>query len=291
MITTTKISNRIYHLGDSFECYATLVAGENRALLFDTCVGVDDLASAVREITDLPLIVVLSHGHFDHIGGAFQFDKVYLSHEDHVIIEDYKVEQLQHWLTEMQTESDGKSESAVNKVVEFLEEKRKKHEKLVPWDNFSDLNFDSVDLGGVHCDIIPLPGHSPGSVGVLVREEKMLLSGDTLTPIMTMMFPHHNSLDEYLETLRKVQELEFEYYVTGHHNVVYKKQIIQTMIDCVEQSKTGKFYRYQYPKPPYTDGWFHLYSIEEEPVGLIIGDIEDKSVNAGGEASGQTPKE
>ncbi len=56
--------------------------------------GVDDMYTAVRSITELPHLVINSHGHFDHIGGDAQFDIVFLSALDFPILQSYKREQL-----------------------------------------------------------------------------------------------------------------------------------------------------------------------------------------------------
>lgn len=47
--------------------------GENLTAYEDRA---DSIAGAVKEITDLPLLVIASHGHFDHIGGSWQFEKI-----------------------------------------------------------------------------------------------------------------------------------------------------------------------------------------------------------------------
>ena len=79
MITITKVLEHVYVLKDRAGCCANLIIGKNKALLFDTGSGIDDIKEAVKNITDLPLMVINSHGHFDHIGGNSQFDEVYLS--------------------------------------------------------------------------------------------------------------------------------------------------------------------------------------------------------------------
>lgn len=58
-----------------------LIVGKERALLFDTGYGVADLKQAVEEITKLPLVVVNSHGHFDHTVGNSSFPGPYYMHK------------------------------------------------------------------------------------------------------------------------------------------------------------------------------------------------------------------
>ncbi|MGN6715665.1 MBL fold metallo-hydrolase [Anaerocolumna jejuensis] len=59
-----------------------LVMGTERALLIDTCCGIGDIRAFVNKIWRKPYDVVLTHLHFDHIGGAYIFDEVFITKED-----------------------------------------------------------------------------------------------------------------------------------------------------------------------------------------------------------------
>ena len=73
---------RVYHIRDGLDAHMTLLVGDREALLFDTGYGLANLLQAVRAITSLPLSVVLSHGHYDHVLGSRWFPTVYLSEEE-----------------------------------------------------------------------------------------------------------------------------------------------------------------------------------------------------------------
>ena len=53
-------------------CY--LLLGTERAILIDTGLGVSDIRKAVEQITSLPVFLVTTHVHWDHIGGHGQFE-------------------------------------------------------------------------------------------------------------------------------------------------------------------------------------------------------------------------
>lgn len=46
-----------------------LLEGDEKALLIDTGTGVFDIPELVRQLTNKPVMVALTHGHIDHAGG------------------------------------------------------------------------------------------------------------------------------------------------------------------------------------------------------------------------------
>ena len=49
--------------------YCYLLIGSEKAMLIDTAYGDGDLRAFVETITDKPVMVCNTHGHFDHTGG------------------------------------------------------------------------------------------------------------------------------------------------------------------------------------------------------------------------------
>lgn len=64
-----------------------LVTGKERALLIDTGFGVGDLVGALKALTHLPIVVVNTHAHADHIQGNGQFDEVRIHELDVPLIQ------------------------------------------------------------------------------------------------------------------------------------------------------------------------------------------------------------
>lgn len=77
-----EIIENVYQIQDQFPACASLIIGKKKAVLFDTMNGVGDLKGLVEEITSLPLQVINSHGHVDHIDGNYQFGEVFINHKD-----------------------------------------------------------------------------------------------------------------------------------------------------------------------------------------------------------------
>lgn len=252
-----RIMEQVYILQDCGSCCANLVVGKKRALLFDTGCGAEDLRKAAESVTELPMLVINSHGHFDHIGGNVQFDEVYLAASDFVILERYGAAQLNGWAADMADMGGG---SPAN------------HYTVPPknWKCMRTLDFDMFDLGNLPCTILPMPGHTAGSVGILIEPLRLLLSGDALTPVMCMNFFNHGPLAEQLATVQRAAGLPFTHYLTSHHDRLFDKGMLQRLAHCIEHSSSGRFHRYQYPYPPYAGGAMYVDSLEGESVALIL---------------------
>lgn len=69
-----------------------MLIGEERAALIDTGLGIDNIKRITDQLTDLPIIVLTTHVHTDHIGSHQEFDTIYV-HEDDAdwLINDYQL--------------------------------------------------------------------------------------------------------------------------------------------------------------------------------------------------------
>lgn len=160
--TVLKKSENVFHINDGTPSFVTFVQGKTHALLVDTSWGVQDLRSLIEEFAETPYTVVNTHGHPDHCYGNFQFDEVFVPEFD---VDVY---------SEITNFSDDR-EAYIQ-----TEEQRK---KFTP-DVFPDLKTVGAgrifDLGGITVSSVPLYSHTHGSLGYLVHEEKLLLSGDSV---------------------------------------------------------------------------------------------------------------
>ena len=253
MIETTQVMDGVFVLMDRAGSCSDLVIGKHEALLFDTCTGVDDLYGAVRKLTDLPLRVLNSHGHFDHIGGNAQFDRASLHPEDMPILNRYSSDQLAAW----------------RRTLACMGEEEVPIVPAGKWGNTVPLDYESFDLGGLPCRIVPLKGHTRGSVGVLVPSLRLLLAGDALSPIMLLIFANHMSREDQRQTIIQAMDLEFEKFLTGHDRRLLDKKLLSSMLRCIMNSETKKGYHYDYPHPPYGKGSLYLEPTAEGVTALI----------------------
>ena len=74
----------------------------------------------------------------------------------------------------------------------------------------------TFDLGGVTAEVVEIPGHTPGSIGLLVKEKRLFLASDGVNANTWLFLPESQKLSVYQDTLKKIQKLDFDYLLTGH---------------------------------------------------------------------------
>jgi Metallo-beta-lactamase superfamily len=68
----------IYEPHQSEEVISYLVLGKNKGVLFDTGMGISNIRNVVDHLTKLPVSVINSHTHNDHVGDNWRFNDIYV---------------------------------------------------------------------------------------------------------------------------------------------------------------------------------------------------------------------
>lgn len=188
---TESVSDRIIRIHALSSELMYLVVGDKRAALLDTGSGIGSLKTCVEQLTELPVTVLLTHGHVDHAMGAAEFDQVYMNRKDDYIY-------LQHGDKEFRKFS----LSLVAPGVEATEA------DLIPTRDVNTLRDmkggDVFDLGGVHVEVYDCPGHTRGSVVFLLPEERTVLLGDACNEFTFLFDDYSTTVTEYQQSLEKL---------------------------------------------------------------------------------------
>lgn len=250
--TITVLNNHLFQLQNTVGNCASLVVGEERALLFDTMSGLGDLKAEVEQITSLPLTVVNSHGHFDHVGGNLQFERVYLSPLDWPLME-----LNAYYLPEVQRNM-GRDLSAAR-------------ESFLRRDNLTELAEGMVfDLGGLTLEAVSLPGHTAGSMGLLLREDRILLVGDAISPEMCLFFPESLEPEDLIATIEKVMAMDIAGFVQGHFTRLFPAGVLPKLLACARLPLKGPGLAYVNSLVRVGKGRVHIHSIRDQDVGGMI---------------------
>ena len=183
----------IYLMDEAHETTGYLVVGEEKACVIDTMNGYNDLHRAVRELTDKPLVVVNTHGHPDHIFGNMYFDHAYLHPADLPLAKMFTADN-----------------------PEFAAYCAEKGRTFPPFREVRE--GDAFDLGGRHLEVYDLPGHTPGGIVLLLREDRILFTGDSVNHHLWMQLEGCLPLREYVKKLDRIMFLEdrADFILHGH---------------------------------------------------------------------------
>lgn len=154
------------------EVISFLIPGRDRALLLDTGMGIGDIRQVVRTLTGLPVQVVNTHCHFDHVGGNHLFDDVSAYDWPESLA------RIRRGYSRAELLPHGKA-GLFSRVPEGFDRSTYRVEPS----EVSPLKAGHVlDLGGRELEVIHTPGHSPDSIMLLEREGHRLFTGDTYYP-------------------------------------------------------------------------------------------------------------
>lgn len=180
------------------EVISYLIQGTDRALLFDTGLGLVPIRPLIEELTRLPVEVLNSHSHFDHVGGNAEFDRILA---------------LDTAYTRANTQ--GFPHAALAREVaaaSFCVGAPKGADtagfRTRPWKPTRTVaDRDTIDLGGRVLEILHVPGHTPDAVALLDRANGLLWTGDSYYDGTIWLYVTETNLDDYERSLARLAAL------------------------------------------------------------------------------------
>lgn len=164
--------------------YSYLIVGETRALLFDSGSGTRDISPVLGRLTQLPVTVLVSHLHFDHLGGIGSFGQMAV-------------------IDLPQTRADvsaGYFRPSRYEYLGFIDHLATPSVRIVEWLEPGA----SIDLGGRSLQVLSTPGHAPTSVALFDAKLRRLFIGDYIYPTTLYAFLPGASLSAYQATAKKL---------------------------------------------------------------------------------------
>lgn len=186
-LTITKLEKDMWVIETTDKTTMYLIEGKDKAMLIDTGTKCEKLNEVIRQVTQKPLIVVITHMHGDHAGNMDQFDEIYMHAADTVLFKHVK---------------------PYSGKIHFV------------------VDGQAIDLGVKILDISYMPAHTPGSIVVLDRIAGNCYSGDAFgSGQVWLQLNPFSPMKTYVNSCKKMERLMGEGIAKiycGHYPYVKK---------------------------------------------------------------------
>ena len=208
-----------------------IMTSDSRNLIIDTGFNMPECLDAmlfgISELgIDMAKTDVLStHLHHDHNGSIPQIisetSKVYMGRVDREIFIQLVSDADFYWrVAEDKYQQEGYPEEELAKTR--LSNPARKYRPSGLFDIVPLDDGDMISCGDLHWEVILTPGHTPGHICLYEQNHKILITGDhvlfDITPNITWSMKLDDSLNSYLESLKKISALDVEIALTGHRS-------------------------------------------------------------------------
>jgi glyoxylase-like metal-dependent hydrolase (beta-lactamase superfamily II) len=214
------------------EVISYLILGADRAVLLDTGMGIGDISAEVAALTDLPVVVVTSHYHYDHVGDNYRFAEVWAFDNDMEVarleVGLSRAECAHYLIPERYSELPPGFNSSAYEIRPAPVTRRLRH-------------LEAIDLGGRTLTVHHTPGHSPGSLCLLDERDGLLFTGDTFYP--GRLFAHFEGSDFgiYVGSMRHLVGLldQVSHLCPAHNEAYVRKEMLAEALEAFEGVAVG----------------------------------------------------
>lgn len=207
------------------------VQGKKHAILIDTSEGISPLKSIVDNLAQTNYSVILTHGHIDHAMGAAEFmpeHAVYMNLADRVVYDG---------MADLKQRAEY-AKMSIPKEIAYKNLTISPVDSIHADDNFKNLIDGKIfDLGDLHVQAFSFPGHTPGMMALLLKEDRVLITGDSANRSTFVWDNYAPSLHSYLASLKELQRRTtglYDHVFISHGNHEVSPNLLQNLIELCE---------------------------------------------------------
>jgi glyoxylase-like metal-dependent hydrolase (beta-lactamase superfamily II) len=180
------------------EVISYLIVGTERALLFDTGLGIGSMRDVVAQLTRLPVTVLNSHTHYDHVGGNADFDRV--------LVRDTPYTRANAGGFPHEAVAGEIAPDALCRALPAgFDSAGYRTRPYTPAGFVKD--GDRLDLGGRRIEVLEVPGHTPDAIALLDRRAGLLWTGDSFYEAPIWLYVPETDLDAYARSVDRMAAL------------------------------------------------------------------------------------
>jgi glyoxylase-like metal-dependent hydrolase (beta-lactamase superfamily II) len=224
----------IYEPHQLEEVISYLIVGTQKAILFDTGMGISDIKTVVEGLTNLPVSVVNSHAHNDHVGDNWRFSDV------HGMATDFTRANARG------STADAQAELAPGQICGSLpagfdsKQYRTKPFHITQWLH----DGDSISLGDRTLKVISTPGHTPDAIVLLDEKNGLMFTGDTFYAGPIYLYRPETDLDAYVASLKKMVALSLssgvQLLLPAHNVPVADPSVLPRVLEAIQKVRAGQ---------------------------------------------------
>ena len=200
-----------------------MFVGLDRILLVDTGFPDSDILDQVKKVANLPIEVIFTHADWDHTGESGPIKNKYIHPAE----------------------------------MDYYKQNNDGNMPLLPvWEG------DKIEIGGYVLEVVHLPGHTPGSIGLIERKQRFMLTGDCIKNGPIFMYGYGRNFQAFHASMIKLKAMshEVDIFYACHKDREMKTDIVDDLIvgsqKIINKELSGQelqkdqeiIYRYEYGK-------------------------------------------
>lgn len=227
---------RLYepHVHPLIRCNVWHVRGRDRDLVVDTGLGIASVSNEIADLGDRPVTALATHIHWDHVGSLHEFEER-LMHQ----AEAGRMNPYEEFATIVRSDFPGlvlgyfkelgyalTDEVLIDALPEAGYDVNAY--RIVPTTATRQLvDGDAIDLGDRRFEVMHLPGHSPGSVGLWEEATRTLFSGDAIYDGALIDTLPDSSIADYVETMKRLRDVPADVVHGGHEQSFGRERLVE----------------------------------------------------------------